>query len=822
MALLPLVLLAAGCGEKETLESGDPAGKTVLTVGLPDSKTYLGASEEGKRKVYWANGDRIAANGVASDALEGIPADALSAEFTFPGILNLPYNILYPASAYSDATHVTLPAEQTYVAGSYDPAAALLAGTVATAGESLEVSHLSALIRIAVKSAGSTPVTLASVTFQGKGGEQVSGSFTIDYSTPAINGASSDEADKSLTMTVNQPLSSTESLELFFAVPAGLYNRGFRFVLTDSEGHPMQKSKSTATTLTAGKLSKLPEFVFEPMTSSEFSLPDVEEEVLVPDAYNVTGRVVDNEGKGLEKVVVTDGEQCVRTLFDGSFYLNTDPATTKFIYISTPSGYLPPVEGGLPKFYKVLSDITPSGGLYNCGDFTLTPVANPDRYTLLISADPQPRAKSWWQMDEIAFYSLDICDDYYLDLKETAEGIAGRQVYGVCLGDIVHENMSLFSNYKTALSGFSFPTYNIIGNHDHDPAAADNEAGDDIFESHFGPCSYSFNIGKIHYIVLDDLIMEHNPEDGNQLTKSGHGLTDRIWAWLQADLSYIPKTTKLMVFAHAPMFKTENGNERTNTSNHGRDYGALFALYPEVHAWAGDSHCTFNYIYPSSHRNKKVQVHTLARSTGELWTNEYLANGTPRGFTIVEVDGNNISWRFHPNKYQKSAWVGASHTTSAPSYTWRDWNYDASGVAMMKDGSGTLSESYQMHAYPKGSYGDEYVYANVFLWDTRWENPVFTPNGGGTPMEMICVHSSANPRDYSVLDSVKVHDLAMTEIRAHYKAKNSVLRGYSGYSASIVGQITTLFRVAPPAGCTGGTVSVTDRFGNTYTRNVSW
>ena len=251
MMLLPLVLLAAGCSEKETPESGDPAGKTVLTVGLPDSKTYLGASEEGKRKVYWANGDRIAANGVASDALEGIPADALSAEFTFPGILNLPYNILYPASAYADATHVTLPSEQTYVAGSYDPAAALLAGTVATAGESLEVAHLSALVRIAVKSAESTPVTLASVTFQGKGGEQVSGSFTIDYNTLAINGASSDEADKSLTMMVNQPLSSTEPLELFFAVPAGLYNSGFRFILTDSEGHPMQKSKSTATTLTA-------------------------------------------------------------------------------------------------------------------------------------------------------------------------------------------------------------------------------------------------------------------------------------------------------------------------------------------------------------------------------------------------------------------------------------------------------------------------------------------------------------------------------------------------------------------------------------------
>ena len=822
MALLPLVMLAAGCEEKEELLPSEE--RTVLTVGLPDSKTYLGASEDGKRKVYWANGDRIAANGVASDPLEGIPADALSAEFSFPGVLNLPYNILYPASAYADASHVTLPASQAYVAGGYDPAAALLAGQMTSAGGSLEMSHLSALIRIAVKSAGSTPVTLASVIFQGKDDEQVSGSFTIDYATPALNGASSAEADRSITMTVNQALSSSEALELFLAVPAGLYSNGFRFILTDSEGHPMQKSKSTSTTLTAGKLAKLPEFVFEPMTSTEFTLPDVEEEVLVPDAYNVTGRVVDTEGHGLENVVVTDGEQCVRTLFDGSFYLNTDPATTKFIYISTPSGYLPPVSGGLPQFYKLLSGITPSNGLYNCGNFTLTPVDNPDRYTLLISADPQPRKKEgkWALMDGIAFNSLAVCEDLYLELKDVAATISDRQVYGICLGDIVHEDMSLFPTYINGISGVGYPTYNVIGNHDYNPDAADDEAGDDEFESYFGPCSYSFNIGKIHYIILDDLLMEKNPDADNKLTKSGHGLSERIWAWLQADLSYIPKTTKLMVCAHAPMFRLENGNERTNTQAHGRDYGALFALYPEVHAWAGDSHTGFNYIYPSSHRNKKVQVHTVARSTGELWTNEYLTNGTPYGFTVVEVDGNDISWRFHPNKYQRAAWIGSPRTSSAPSYTWRDWNYNASGIAVMKDGSGTLSESYQMHAYPKGSYGDDYVYVNVFLWDTLWQNPVFTPSGGGTPLEMVCVHSSANPRDYSVLDSVKVHDLAMTEIRAHYKANNQTLHGYSGYSSGVFGQITTLFRVAPPAGCTGGTVSVTDRFGNTYTRPVSW
>ena len=819
--LLAMALTAVACVETKEI---DTENVTLITVGLPEGKAYLGTPEGGQRKVYWDNGDQICANGVASQPLSGLADNTLSTTFVFNGVLNSPYSILYPASAYVDATHVALPSTQTYTAGSFDPAAVLLAGQSASLSEAMSISHLTALLKIAVKAKSGASVTLSEVSFEGKDGEQISGSFILDYATPELSGNSAADADKKTTVSVNQLLSSTDALEIFIAVPAGTYSQGFTVTLKDSNGQIMRKNKSASVLLAAGKLVNMPVFEFAGHTESEFGVPDMEMEDLIFDSYNVTGTVQDTSGNPLEGVVVTDGEQCVTTSPSGHFYMTVDPSVTKFIYISTPSGYIPPVESGLPKFYKLLSSITPSAGIYDCGNFTLTPVANPDRFTILVSADPQPRQKSWVQMDRIAFYSLDVCEDYYTDLNEVASNISGQQVYGVCLGDIVHERMDLFATYVNGISGFSFPTYNIIGNHDHNPSAANDEVASAEFESYFGPCSYSFNIGKLHCIVLDDLIMETNPDDNNSLTKSGHGLTDRIWTWLQADLSFIPKTTKLMVFAHAPMFKLENGNERTNTSNHGRDYGALLNSYPEVHAWGGDSHCTFNYIYPTTHRNKNTQVHTLARSTGELWTNEYLANGTPRGFTIVEVDGNNISWHFHPNKYQTAPWVGNlnSPSYSAPSYTYRDWNYNASGVAVMKDGSGTLSDAYQMHAYPKGSYGDEYVYVNVFLWDAKWANPVFTPDGGGTPIEMICVHDAYNPRDYSIMDSIKIHDLAMTEIRSFYKANHSVLHGYSGYSSIIAGQITTLFRAAPPAGCNGGTVSVTDRFGNSYTRHVSW
>ena len=91
-----LLLLSVGCNrEKEFNE-----GQTVLTIGLPDSgmKTALGEAVDGKRKVYWSNGDQVSLNGVASEALSGLGEEAASANFTFPGVINPPFNLLYPAS----------------------------------------------------------------------------------------------------------------------------------------------------------------------------------------------------------------------------------------------------------------------------------------------------------------------------------------------------------------------------------------------------------------------------------------------------------------------------------------------------------------------------------------------------------------------------------------------------------------------------------------------------------------------------------------------------------------------------------------------------
>ena len=539
--------------------------------------------------------------------------------------------------------------------------------------------------------------------------------------------------------------------------------------------------------------------------------------------YTPTGKITvkgmvygDLGSTKLAGVVISDGLLCVQTDENGYFEIDSDLSRTKFITASIPSGYAAPTdENGLPIFYHRVTDEEREKDLV-VHTFNFTPIKNnPERYTLIVGADPQPRPNTYGY-DKNAYHSLDCCKDFYCDMKEKAKTISGRNVYGLMLGDIVHENMSLFTDYVAGLKTLGFPMFNIIGNHDNDHTAANDTDGRRKYEEWLGPTYYSFNIGKQHYVVLDNLIMKKNGD--GQLKDYDQGLTDEIWQWLQNDLQYIDRSTTLMVAAHSPMFMLDTMSDRSNaTSGHRKDYANLLSKFDKVHAWAGHMHTTFNYVYPANSALENIEVHTVARSTGELWTNEYIANGTPRGYTVVEVDGDDISWYFKPTIYQTGAFTSTSYTTKAPEYKYRDWNYDNKGVAKMKSDNSTLSESYQMKVYKPGEYHKtyndmiegnsaekNYIYVNVFLWDSKWQKPKLN----GVTMTQVGYKDA--------------YCLATYEINYHYDTYCNTLKKDSGY-APVDNDIHTIFR-ASKAGISGNTATVTvkDRFGNEYSQSVSW
>ena len=162
-----------------------------------------------------------------------------------------------------------------------------------------------------------------------------------------------------------------------------------------------------------------------------------------PKEWTVSGTVSGN-GKPIADVVVSDGINCVRTDAKGYYTLPVDlsvdlEATLKYVFVSTPSGWAAPVEEGHAIFWKWLKDYGKNAeGKITGVDFTLTKIANPERFTIFIFGDPQTRKSGNKDAtNSSAYKAVDVCNDMYRDMKELAATI-NCPVYGIGLGDIVH------------------------------------------------------------------------------------------------------------------------------------------------------------------------------------------------------------------------------------------------------------------------------------------------------------------------------------------------------------------------------------------------
>lgn len=300
---LPLaaIVLLAGCNKEVAIEEAPQpeVAKTVLEVSIgQDTKTLMDSENgTGGHKVYWSDGDKIAVNGVESDALENLPANTQNASFSFSSVLSTPYNIVYPASIYKDASHVTLPAVQTYKAGGFADGMFPMAGYSAD-GSNITLSHLCAIVKIQIKRATATDAdtdNIVSVRFKGKADEQVSGIFSINYENATLTGTSTAADDKVVKVVKNQATATDAAAVYYVVVPAGTYSNGFDIIVQDKNGHIMTKSKTSSWTASAGTLYNMPEFEFAP-TATELGIEISNAQELIQFASDYNNKVFESLG----------------------------------------------------------------------------------------------------------------------------------------------------------------------------------------------------------------------------------------------------------------------------------------------------------------------------------------------------------------------------------------------------------------------------------------------------------------------------------------------------------------------------------------------
>ncbi len=282
------VVMFAGCTNDVTNDVVAPVGDgTTVTVGIADTKTYLGELVDGARKVYWHNGDQIAINGVASTAIT-LNEEKTAAVFEFGAELTHPYSVLYPASMYKDAQTITLPAVQEGATNNFAKDVAPMAAYQATEG-TVQMHHLAGVIRLQVKlpaESNHTAHPLNKVETKGNAGEQMSGDFAIDYEAVTLTATSTADADKVVTTKAYKTLDASETDDVFIVVPAREYPQGITVRLIDDAGHYMDIA-SKAMTIEAGEIKAMPVVEFKPTgTLVGVEIASAEDFIAFANAYN--------------------------------------------------------------------------------------------------------------------------------------------------------------------------------------------------------------------------------------------------------------------------------------------------------------------------------------------------------------------------------------------------------------------------------------------------------------------------------------------------------------------------------------------------------
>lgn len=446
--------------------------------------------------------------------------------------------------------------------------------------------------------------------------------------------------------------------------------------------------------------------------------------------------VVRAAGRGLPGVPVTDGFQYVTTDSDGGFTLPLHP-WARFVYLSLPAGYaIPTHPSGTARLF---APVPPEGKEFETV-FELTPLPDSDEvHHFLLLADPQTET-----LEEVGL------------LRETMAEIArwAREVEGMkfafSCGDIVFDHVELFPAYESVVELTGIPFFQVAGNHDVDRGALVDALSLETFSRHFGPAYYSFDRGAIHYVVLDDVFWYGPGYIGY--------LTGEQLAWLEQDLSFVEPGRTVVVVLHIPLAGTRH--ERTGAPEP-PPFGVVMnreALYEllrpyRVHVLSGHTHENEHVLRDGVHE------HIHGAVCGAWWSGPICFDGTPCGYGVYEVRGEEIRWRYQ--------------CTGKPA-------------------------EHQMRLYPPGSLPAHAGDVIVNLWDLEpgWKLRAWNDRGDAVPVLRIVARDPLSTKLHEGEDLPPKRPWVEPQPTAH------------------------MLRLPPPPGSRTVTLEAEDRFGRVYRESL--
>lgn len=387
----------------------------------------------------------------------------------------------------------------------------------------------------------------------------------------------------------------------------------------------------------------------------------------------IYGRVKKADGTGVGSVIVTDGVNFTKTNGKGVYNLRSDKKNS-IVFITIPAYYRVPDNLSQPHYWETLTK----------------PADEAERHDFILYEDPGQDSHTRFVFGDIHFYcdkAVDPFDKFRKKVNAEAKSGVYRTVFGLTLGDMTWDLhwYGLGSNssgyygipkYLEQSNKIEFPMFCTVGNHDHDMKTPEgkwlnslgevNEKGEDWsceipFRRLQGPTCYSTNIGKVHYVSVDDAI---TTDDGTGLIDQDHrncvfGFTEPDLEWLKNDLSYVPKTTPIVLTVHIPLsnrggtLRSPYASKITHPWFKGKNLGTMLEPFAGRPLLVISAHTHYLFI------NENLTVDTPSGQVtfteinngavcGNFWGCAWkgyamCVDGTPGGYRVLEYNGTKLS-----------------------------------------------------------------------------------------------------------------------------------------------------------------------------------
>ena len=510
-----------------------------------------------------------------------------------------------------------------------------------------------------------------------------------------------------------------------------------------------------------------------------------------PSAGTTVFGLVSSEEGPVANVVVSDGTEVTVTDDKGIYELKS-AKKWGYVFISVPSGYEVAAEGVFPQFYQTLKG---AADVVEQKDFKLTKVDGQDRYKLFLLGDMHLANRT----NDAAQFT-----QFTTDLNAYMAQHSGQKMYALTLGDMTwdlywYKNNYALPQYRETINRQvkNLQIYHTMGNHDNDFMTTSDYDAAVKYVDCIGPTFYSFNIGQVHCVVMDNI--DCSAYDGTDSRNYVKKLSNEQLKWLAKDLAYVDKSTPLIVAMHAQIYKpTSTGFAFDHDSANTEALLAALDGY-EVHFVTGHTHKVYN-ITPDDDvvKGRDIHEHNSGAICASWWWSGNLTpgvhvsiDGAPGGYAIWDIDGTDFAW-----PYKSTGWP--------EEYQFR--SYDLNNVSFSMDDVPNIPSNVlirlaykkYVNAYPENS--DNEVLIKIWNWNSNWELSVVDERGKTLEYTPVWAYDP-------------LHIAALSVPRFN----NS---GITSTPSFVTESATNFFKVKADDADVDLTITVKDEFGHTWTEEM--